>query len=158
MADLFINGADAWVQYGVKMGEGFIDALETPPDLKERIVNTSRLYHGDRYVDQVNDAGQAIAPKVASRQLTLEFIIAGSGNTLSEQRTNFRTKKRLFLNLLQGVGEIMLKVPSISNNVYFLRCVAKSNSYSGNMARTLCKLSVKFVEENPTRRTEELHI
>ena len=61
--ELLINGKDAWTQWGVNMGDGFIDALDAPLPMKDYIENESRLEHGKRII--TTDA------KVDSRDITL---------------------------------------------------------------------------------------
>ena len=67
--ELIINGKDAWTTYRVKMGNGFLDALEADADNKSYITNEVRTEHGTRVVP--------IRPKKAERSITLEFVIVG---------------------------------------------------------------------------------
>ena len=67
--ELIINGKDAWNTYRVKMGYGFLDALEADADNKSYITNEVRTEHGTRVVP--------IRPKKAERSITLEFVIVG---------------------------------------------------------------------------------
>lgn len=46
MNDLTINGKDALIEYGIKMGDGFLDAIDPPYPLKGFIENKSRLENG----------------------------------------------------------------------------------------------------------------
>ena len=48
--ELIINGKDAWTTYRVKMGYGFLDALEADADNKSYITNEVRTEHGTRVV------------------------------------------------------------------------------------------------------------
>lgn len=48
--ELIINGKDAWTNYRVKMGSGFLDALEADADNKSYIANEVRTEHGTRVV------------------------------------------------------------------------------------------------------------
>ena len=48
MIDLLINSKDAYVTWGVRMGDGFLDALGASAPMKEFIENKSRLEHGKR--------------------------------------------------------------------------------------------------------------
>ena len=43
--ELIINGKDAWTTYRVKMGYGFLDALEADADNKSYITNEVRTEH-----------------------------------------------------------------------------------------------------------------
>lgn len=46
MAELIINGKDAFQEWGVRMGDNFLDVLNAPVPMKEFIENSSRLEHG----------------------------------------------------------------------------------------------------------------
>ena len=69
VADLLINGLDAYQNYGVRMGDGFISSLKTGAPLKDYVKNDSRLKHGVDY--------SSTAPKLNERNLTLQFTIEG---------------------------------------------------------------------------------
>ena len=43
MVDLLINNKDAFATWGVRMGDGFIEAIYSPLPMKEIIENKSRL-------------------------------------------------------------------------------------------------------------------
>ena len=45
MAELIINGREALKEWGVRMGDNFLDVLGAPVPLKEFIENKSRLEH-----------------------------------------------------------------------------------------------------------------
>ena len=138
--ELRINGSSTIYQdYGVRMGDGFLDALTEPLDLKEFIENESRLEHGKRVV--IDDE-----PKVKSRDLTLDFTIKG------KDPADFLKKKNAFLALVYK-GEITLQVPENSDDVYHLIYKGKGAEYSLNYNRTFCHMVLKFEEPNPMRRT-----
>ena len=69
MADLIINGFDAFLQWGIRMGDGFLDAIFAPEPLKEFIENKSRLNNGKQVV--YNN------PKIDERDVTLVFTLEG---------------------------------------------------------------------------------
>ena len=71
MAELLINGQDA-ATLGIRMGIGFIDALDSPLEIKERIVSESRLEDGAHIVPT--------PVRFKSRSLSLEFILMGSAS------------------------------------------------------------------------------
>lgn len=48
--DLFINGKDAWGTWGVRMGDGFLDAIDGFNEMKDYIEDESRLEHGKRVI------------------------------------------------------------------------------------------------------------
>lgn len=140
MPELRINKIDTiYEHFGVKMGEGFLDALTEPLSLKDYIQNESRLEHGKRVIVDAN-------PKIASRDLLLDFTI--EGNTPAD----FRTKKNSFLEMMYK-GMITLQVPQESEDVYHLIYRGKGSEYGMNPMRTFCHMILKFEEPNPTRRT-----
>ena len=137
MADLLINGKDALGEWGVRMGNGFIDALDTPLTMKDYIENESRSEHGKRVL-----VGN---PKVSSRTVTLPFTIEGSSSS------DYQTKKKAFESELYK-GSVEIQVPANSDDVFRLVYKGNCTSYGQNKARTFGKFSAKFEEPNPFNR------
>lgn len=137
--DLLINGRDARAEYGVYMGEGFLNALTEPLELKEFISNESRLEHGKRVI--VRD------PKFQPRELTLDFVLVG------ESKSDFAAKRDAFFALLYS-GFVEIIVPCLSpTTAYRLIYKGKGSDYGMNLARTMCRLVLKFDEPNPNDRS-----
>lgn len=136
--DLLINSKDAYITWGVRMGEGFLDALGSSVPMKEFIVNKSRLEHGKRVI--------IINPKVDERELTLSFTIEGV--TASDYQEK---KKAFFEELYKGVIDI--QVPLVSSEIYHLIYLGKNITYAQSLDRTFGKCSMKFCEPNPDNRT-----
>lgn len=134
MADLLINGINAYTQWGVRMGDGFMDALWELAPMKEYITNESTLEDGVQY--------QQTNPKVNERNVSLAFTIEGSS------KADFLEKKKAFQAVLYG-GDVAICVPSDSDNVYHLK-YKSGVSYAQNLLRTFCKLAAKFTEPKPT--------
>lgn len=134
---LFINGKDAFTTWGVRMGGGFLDALDGFLPMKEYIENDSRLEHGKRMI--------TTNAKVASRDITLEFTITGGSET------DYRTKKKAFQAELQ-TGAFTIKVPALGSEVYHLVYTGKSISYGLSLSRSFGRISAKFTEPNPMNR------
>lgn len=134
MADLLINGQDALSQWGVRMGDGFMDALWELAPVKDYTTNSSTLEDGVQY-ENAN-------PKVNERNVSLTFTIEGSS------KSDFLSKKKAFQNALYGC-DVAICVPSDSSNVYHLK-YKSSVSYAQNVGRTFCKLAAKFTEPKPT--------
>ena len=137
MADLIINGFDALQQWGVRMGDGFIDVLFAPEPLKEFIENKSRLLNGKQVL--YND------PKIDERDVTLVFTLEGTSPD------DYLSKYTAFKVELQK-GKIEIKVPALGNEVYRFTYL-RSASFGLNISRTFSKISVKFNEPNPANRT-----
>lgn len=138
--DLFINEVDAWTEWGVNMGEGFIGSIDSFAPMKDYIENDSRLEHGKRVL--------LASPRVASRDLTLHFTIMGANEA------DFRAKRKAFEAELQK-GKVDVRIPAIGIETYHLIYTGKSVSYGLNLSRTFCSLSAKFEEPNPMNRGSE---
>lgn len=135
LGDLYINSQDAWGQWKVAMGDGFIENLLLPAGMKDFIENESRLENGKKVVFN--------SPKVASREVTLTFNI--HGDTTSEYLSNYAA----FVAILQA-GAVKIRVPAI--NMTFNLIYKKSNSFNIGRTRMDSSLAVKFEEPNPTDR------
>lgn len=135
--DLYINGKDAWVTWGVNMGDDFLDVIDGFAPMKEYIENDSRLEDGKRIVK--------IAPKIASRDITLHFTL------MADSQRDFRNKRNAFEEELR-TGFIEVRVPVLGEQVYRLIYLGKNVSYGMNVARTFCAISAKFEEPNPMNR------
>lgn len=135
---LKINGLDAAQVYGVSMGKGFVDALTSPLPVKEYIENTSRLSHGKRVVP--------VSPMLDERELTLQFVIRGV------TKADYLSKKREFLEVLYA-GFVAVEVDELGSEVYNLLYMGKNISYAQNTQMTMCRISAKFCEPNPSNRS-----
>lgn len=137
--DLIINSKDAWTTWGVRMGDGFLDAIDGFNEMKDYIENESRLEHGKRVITD--------NAKVDSREITLQFTIEGSSES------DYRSKKKAFQTEMEK-GAINIKVPVLGNEVYKLVYLGKSVSYGLSLDRCFGKISSKFEEPNPMDRNE----
>lgn len=143
MEELLINGNDALATWGVKMGNGFIEALTAPCSMKDYIENTSRKEHG-KTVLLTDSEGNNLA-RIDSREITLTFVIIA--DTHDDYVSN---KKSFFAELYKG--KITIEVPEDSNEVYRLVYKGKYSSFGHNITRTMCSFAVKFEEPNPNDR------
>ena len=100
--DLLINGKDAFSTWGVRMGDGFLDAIDGFNEMKDYIENESRLEHGKRVI--------AENAKVDSREITLQFTIEGSSES------DYRAKKKAFQTELEK-GAVNIKIFSIRSQI-----------------------------------------
>lgn len=137
--DLLINGKDAFDTWGVRMGEGFLDAIDGFNEMKDYIENESRMEHGKRMITD--------NARIASREIALQFTIEGSSES------DYRAKKKAFQSEMEK-GAVIIKVPTLGNEVYKLVYLGKSLSYGMNLGRCFGKVSSKFCEPNPTDRSE----
>lgn len=139
--ELYINEVDAWLEYGVNMGEGFLNAIDAFVPMKDYIENESRLQHGKRIIIKEDFV------KVASRELTLKFHLRG------KNADDFLKKRALFEGVLKQ-GKIKIEIPKYKKGVYYrLVYLGKSVDYAMNWARTSCTIAAKFIEQNPMNRT-----
>lgn len=137
--ELIINGNNAWSTYRVRMGSGFLNALEADADNKDYITNTVRTEHGTRVVP--------IRPKKAERNVTLEFVIVG------KDHNDYNERVKVFDAIMDN-GFVTIQVPKSKDDVYRLYCARKSTSYSRGNGGAIGKKSVKFMEYDPTDRGE----
>lgn len=137
--DLIINGKDAFSTWGVRMGDGFLDAIDGFNQMKDYIENESRLEHGKRIITD--------NARVDSREITLQFTIEGSSES------DYRSKKKAFQTELEK-GAVSIKIPALGSEVYKLVYLGKSISYGLSFDRRFGKVSSKFEEPNPADRSE----
>lgn len=81
---MIINGKDAYDTWGVRMGDGFLDAIGASVPMKEFVENKSRSEHGKRVI--VNN------PKLDEREITLTFTLSGKSQSDYEQKKVFFIK------------------------------------------------------------------
>ena len=137
MADLLINGKDALTEWGVRMGDNFLDVLNGYYPMKDYITNNDRTQDGVQYVS---------IPKVNERNITLNFTM--EGNSASD----FTAKNKAFVEVMRG-GDVVIQVPEDSPAVYHLKYTGKSCTFARNVERTFAKIGLAFIEPNPTNRT-----
>ncbi|EKJ91760.1 hypothetical protein QR305_02018 [Bacteroides finegoldii] len=137
MADLLINGRDAYAVWGVRMGDNFLDVVGSSVPIKELIENKSRVEHGKRVI--INN------PKLDERELTLTFTIEGSS------QSDYQVKKTSFFEELYK-GVITVQIPANSSDIYHLIYLGKSVTYAQSLDRTFGRISAKFCEPNPAVR------
>ena len=138
MTDLLINNKNAYITWGVRMGDGFLDTIGAPAPMKEFIENKSRLEHGKRVI--VSNS------KLDEREITLSFTIEGSS------QMDYQAKKKSFFEELYK-GTVDIQIPGNNNGTYHLIYLGKSVSYGQSIDRTFGKLSAKFCEPNPSVRS-----
>lgn len=137
MADLLINGRNALNEWGVRMGDGFLDTLNSYYPLKDYITNNDRLRDGMQYAN--------ITPKVNERSIVLNFTMEGS------DAADFNAKNKSFAEIMR-MGDITIQIPDDSPDVYHLKYTGKSCTFARNTERTFAKFGLAFIEPNPTNR------
>lgn len=132
-----INGKDAYLEWGVSMGDKFLDALGDIAGLKDYVTNNSRLKDGVEYAN--------MTPKTDERSVTLTFTIEG------RNAAEFQNRKRKFYEEMYK-GDVSLKVPRNGNETYRLKYKASTGAYAQTLDMTFCKIGVKFQEPNVRNR------
>lgn len=138
MDDLFINSLGAYTTYKVRMGRGFIDAIEAGVPLKDPLENSSRLEHGVRMI---------VTRKKDKRNVTLSFNV--HGRTKAEYLTN----KAAFENALYN-GVVTMQIAG-RTEVYHLVYTGKSVTYKHSYNGVFGVITCGFVEPNPSNRTAQ---
>lgn len=135
--ELFINGEDAYLQWGISMDDTSLSELMTPPANKAFIENESRLQHGKRVV--------VANPKLDQRNLTLQI------NLTAPTEEQFFVRYSNFCKVL-ATGVLHLKTkyqPGVVYKTIYLSCGQFSQFMRG-----IGKFSLKLNEPNPNDRTE----
>lgn len=134
--ELYINGVDAYTEYGMSLESSALSALMTPPPNKELIENKSRLEHGKRVVN--------VNPKVDERELNLQFHIT------AKSRNDFFEKYSKLCGLLES-GNIEIKTSYQSDVLYrmnYISCTQFSQFRLG-----MAKFTLRLNEPNPKNRS-----
>lgn len=135
--ELYINGKDAYVAWGISMDNTSLSELMTPPANKAFIENESRLQHGKRVV--------AANPKLDQRNLTLQINLTAATEPQFFARYNEFCKE-----LATGVLHIRTRYqPGVVYKTIYLSC-----SQFSQFMRGIGKFSLKLNEPNPDDRTE----
>lgn len=135
--ELYINGKDAYLTWGISMDDTSLSELMTPPANKAFIENESRLQHGKRVV--------TVNPKLDQRNLTLQI------NLTATTETQFFARYSGFCReLATGLLHIKTKYqPGVVYKTMYLSC-----SQFSQFMRGIGKFSLKLCEPNPADRTE----
>ena len=135
--DLYINGKDAFTYWGVNLSERGLTALMTPPSLKERITNNSRLEHGKRMLNN--------APRFDSREISLDIHL------IAQNCTEFFTRYNSFCEEL-ATGALVIRTkyqPTVYYHTLYVSCTQYTAIIDG-----LAKFTLKLQEPNPNNRTQ----
>lgn len=135
---LFINGNDAYVRYGISMDDTALSTLMGGLQRKEWIKNELRSEHGTRYVTSA-------PPKVQQREVSLGF------HMYADNEQQFMARFRTFEGFLRDSGVITLHTsfePTVRYRLLF-SAIAQFTQYRREYAR----ISVRFIEPNPTDRS-----
>lgn len=135
--ELYMNGKDAYITWGISMDDTALSGLMTPASNKAFIENESRLQHGKRVV--------AANPKMDARSLTLQINL-----TASDEDQFFERYNSFCEELATGVIEIKTKYqPDVVYKTIYQSC-----SQFSQFMRGIGKFTLKLYEPNPNDRTE----
>lgn len=138
--ELFINGKDAYTEYGMSLEDGAISALLTPPSLKEFVENESRIENGKKII-----VGY---PVYDARDVSLAFHI------VAPTKEAFFAKYQALCAVLQkGIVKIKTKYQADSVYKFVYNSCTQFSQYSFGIA----KFTLKLTEANPADRTGELY-
>jgi len=82
MIDLIIGKTggtlvDAYAEYGIRMGDGFLDTLLAPREMKDYITNESRMNHG-REITLKDTSAPFMGERFNYREITLTFTLCST--------------------------------------------------------------------------------
>ena len=136
IGELFINGKDAYITWGISLDDTSLSALMAPAPNKELIENKSRLEHGKRIV--------TANPKKDERNLTLQI------NLTAPDKDTFFARYDSFCDELD-TGVLNIKTKHQSNVVY--KTIYLSCSQFSQFMQGIGKFVLKLNEPNPNNRS-----
>lgn len=136
IGELFINGKDAYLAWGISMNDASLSELMTPPSNKAFIENQSRLQHGKRVITADSRLDQ--------KNLTLQVHL-----TAPDERAFMERYSSFCKELETGILNIQTKYqPDIVYKTIYVSC-----SQFSQFMRGIGKFSLKLNEPNPKDRS-----
>ena len=135
VGELYINGMDAFTEYGMSMESSALSSLMTPPPNKEFIENKSRKENGKRVVTS--------NPMVDERELSLQFHIKANG------KSDFMAKYSKLCDVLAS-GTLEISTSYQQGVVY--RMIYVSCTQFSEYRLGMAKFTLRLNEPNPTNR------
>lgn len=133
--ELYINGKDAYITWGISMGDTSLSELLTPVSNKELIENESRLAHGKQVL--------VTNLRFDARNLTLTINLTASDEQQFFQRYNGFCKEL-------ATGKLVIKTMYQPDIVY--KTIYQSCSQFSQFMRGIGKFTLKLYEPNPNDR------
>ncbi len=133
--ELYINGYDAYVTWGISMDTTSLSALLTPVPLKDWTTNEVRTENGTRYL-------RSALPKKDKRELTLTIQMSATS-----QSAFFRQYEAFCAVLESGVVEIRTKYQP---KIY--KCLFSKITQFTQFRREYATLGLSLVEPDPSDR------
>lgn len=135
--ELYINGQDAWLTWGIKVDDSSLSALMTPPANKDFPKNSSRLESGVRYI--------TINPRFKEREVTLSLQF------VADSRSAFLANYNAFCNNVLATGKVRISTKYQSGVTYFF--VYNSCTQYRQFLFKIAKFSLRLTEYDPSNRT-----
>lgn len=135
--ELFINGKDAYIEWGISMDTSALSALMTPAPNKDLPENKSRLEHGKRIIIESS------LVKKDERNLNLTI------NLTAKNEDDFFLKYNSFCEEL-ATGKLNINTKYQPNVMY--RTIYRSCTQFTQFMRGIAHFSLKLDEPNPTDR------
>lgn len=138
---------------GIRMGKDFVSSLKILPPLKDDITNVSRTEHGTRFKHITDVSGNAYK---GERSVTLNLSVHETQTTNNGVRITNTIDDNIafFMEHILCRGHFAVQVPARGNEVFFLKYVS-CQSYAETRSGKSCKLALKCVEYNPSKRVFE---
>lgn len=134
--ELFINGVDAYKEWGVSLSDTSLSALMTPSANKAYITNKSRLEDGKRVI--VN------TPKVDERSVSINIHLTASN------AQEFFDRYYSFCQDVLAQGVVDIKTKYQQDVTYHL--IYESCTQFSQFMRGIGKFTLKLLEPNPNNR------
>lgn len=135
---LYINGKDAYLTWGIFLDETALSALMTPAPNKEFISNKYRSKDGKSVIKH--------NPRLDEREITLPF------NMTAKDSDTFLTNYARFCEEVLARGELVIST-RFQPNVWY-RCIYLSCTQFSQCIREMAKFSLKLNEPDPSDRGE----
>lgn len=133
---LYINGKDAYLTWGIFLDETALSALMTPAPNKEFISNKYRSKDGKSVIKH--------NPRLDEREITLPF------NMTAKDSDTFLTNYARFCDEVLAKGEFVIRT-RFQPNVWY-RCIYLSCTQFSQCIREMAKFSLKLNEPDPSDR------
>ena len=135
--ELYINGYDAYEQWGVSLSDTALSALMTPAPQKKFISNKSRLKDGKSIV--VNN------PKVDERSVSIVIHL------IARSEVEFFSNYEKFCNEVLAKGYLTIETKFQQGVIYKMEY--ESCSQFSQFMRGIAKFPLKMTEPNPNNRS-----
>ena len=139
--NIYINGKNAYEEWGILLDTGSLSSLMTPAPLKNHIENKCRLRHGTTVIIK--------NPRTDERDITLTLQL------VARSEDDFFDKYGRFCMELQK-GKLRIRTDYQPDVEY--HCIYRSCSQFSQFMRGLAKFSLKINEPDPSDRQRRIFI